>query len=290
MRLRVVQGAEAGVPLHSVLAVAECAAASWVLLNVPDSEQPLRSHARPDAPVRGAAPPLCMTPVGSPAAPAARPPNGRSQGRRQPAVGQAVVMTDASGAPLTRLCQRQGGEDLHVYATPAVFEALTEALSASQPPGRHGQPGPLGLHWHLLAIAGDQQHAEFQVPGLEGLEFTAFDAASPWSDTPVPADIRPTGERIAIGVRSKDSGKRVLYVRGPGAPALLQAGVLNGLHGLLLDPGPAGDAAADPYLGAWLASLPIPRKFLLGPLGTGRLQGSAWPGVEVPLDGCEIAL
>jgi pyrroloquinoline quinone biosynthesis protein B len=163
-----------------------------------------------------------------------------------------------------------------------VFEEITQTMALLQHPCR------CGVHWHLLAIAGDQQMAAFQVPGHEGLEFTAFDAALSLHGAPVAADVRPTGERIAIGMRDRSSGRSALYLRGPGASALQRAGALEGLHCLLLDPGIFPDEAAYESMAAWMAALPIPRKLLLGPVDASHWAASAWPGLEVPADGCDI--
>lgn len=120
-----------------------------------------------------------------------------------------VVLLDAQidhAASLAVLC-RSG--PLNLYATPAVFEALTS------------RPRLLGLpeagstvRWHLLPVAGDVRRAEFQVDGIASLRFVALDdggGASPSSPCRPETEV---GDRIAVLVEDRRAGQRLVYSAG----------------------------------------------------------------------------
>jgi pyrroloquinoline quinone biosynthesis protein B len=177
---------------------------------------------------------------------------------------QAVLLTDVQIEQVAGLIQLRRGGPIDLYATPAVFEELQTALPALQRECR--------LHWRLLAVAGDSRSAQFQVRGQETLAFTAHGAE--------PAE-GLSGRHIALEVRERGNRRRALFVRGLGAVALSALGALEGLHCLLVDPGNTEHSAA---LALWMATLPVPRRVLLG--HTGPLP----PGVEAARTGQEIVV
>ncbi len=181
---------------------------------------------------------------------------------------QAVLLTDAQIEQVAGLIQLRHGGPIDLYATPAVFEELQTTLPALQ---RECQ-----LHWHLVAVAGDSRSAQFQVRGQHTMVFTAHDAE--------PADSLSDphrGQHIALEVQEQGNRRRALFARGLGAMTLGAQGALEGLHCLLVDPGGSADSAA---VALWMATLPVPRRVLLGD------AGPLPPGVEAARGGQEIVV
>lgn len=189
---------------------------------------------------------------------------------------QPVLLTDAQLDQVAGLIGLRSGAPIDLYATPAVFEDLTTTMPVLPELQRH-----CGVHWHMVAVAGDQRAADFTVRGHEALEFTAWDtgAAPPGcvGDPPAP----PPGHSIAVGVRERASGRRAVFVRGLGGMALELLGALHGVDCLLVDAG----AIAAPGLVEWLAALPVPRKVLLGAEAAAGVAG-----IETVADGQEIVV
>lgn len=105
----------------------------------------------------------------------------------------AVVLLDAQPAHVAGLLTRHAPLDL--YATPAVFEELTAAVSPLA-----GIETPCALRWHLLPVAGDERSAEFRIDAAAPLRFRAIDAggrAAPYSPHRREAVV---GEHIAVQV------------------------------------------------------------------------------------------
>lgn len=195
---------------------------------------------------------------------------------------QAVLLTDAQIDQVAGLINLRSGACIDLYATPSVFEDLCTRMPVLPELQRH-----CGVHWHMVPVAGDQRMADFSVRGLEGLQFTAFDtghapAGCLGGDEPAEA----TGQCIAIGVQDRRSGRRLVFSRGLGAMALSVAGVLEGVHGLLVDPGEPLSRRASADLIAWMASVPVARKVLLGAQAP---HLGSW-GIEAGVDGLEIVL
>lgn len=121
---------------------------------------------------------------------------------------RAVVLTDAQVDHVTGLLGLRDGAPIHLYATPAVFEELTHALPVL-PLLEHY----CGVHWHVIAVAGESREAVFRVEGQPTLEFTAVA-----TDGPLPPHAqRPSapvvGETIALAVRDLVTGQRLFCAR-----------------------------------------------------------------------------
>lgn len=120
-----------------------------------------------------------------------------------------VVLLDAQldhAASLAALC-RSG--PLNLYATPAVFEALSCRLRLLGLPDAGST-----LRWHLLPVAGDVRRAEFQVDGIASLRFVALDDGG-WASPS--ASYRPeavVGDSIAVLVENRRAGQRLVYSPG----------------------------------------------------------------------------
>ncbi|MFM7505436.1 MAG: hypothetical protein ACKO3M_02535, partial [Rubrivivax sp.] len=74
----------------------------------------------------------------------------------------------------------------------------------------------------------------------------------------------PAGHSIAVAVQERASGRRAVFARGLGTMALGLLGALEGVHCLLVDPGHRREARARSELARWLATVPVPRKVMLG--------------------------
>jgi pyrroloquinoline quinone biosynthesis protein B len=190
---------------------------------------------------------------------------------------QPVLLTDAQIDQVAGLISLRGGAPIDLYATPSVFENLTTTLPVLPELERL-----CGVHWHMVAVAGDRRVAGFQVRGQEQLAFTAYDTGpAPDGCLGDPGSPAP-GHSIAIEVRERASGRRAVFARGIGAMALESMGALDGVDCLLVDPGSTADAGG--ALVAWMATLAVPRRVMLGG-PTAALQGL---GIEAPHDGQDI--
>ncbi len=194
---------------------------------------------------------------------------------------QAVLLTDAQLDQVAGLISLKGGAPIDLYATPSVFEDLTITMPVLPELQRH-----CGVHWHLVPVAGDQRVADFQVRGHEGLVFTAFDTGPAGLGAVGDHEAPPPGHSIAVGVQERDSGRRAVFARGLGAMALGLLGALEGVHCLLVDPGHRREARAGSELTAWLATVPVPRKVLLG----GQPEELRRLGIEAARDGQDIVV
>ena len=174
MKIVVLKGGEEAIPLaHSTRAGSRVTRASgavalsgdgqrWVLVNVSPlvadllaaDARLLRHHGLPDASLR------------------------------------AVVLTDAQVDHVTGLLSLRDGVPIHLYATPAVFEELTQALRV------------------LLKRA--QQRASTggmssRCPGRPALRCSGWRGSPPWSSPPWPPTARP--RRMRCGRRHRPSGR-----------------------------------------------------------------------------------
>jgi pyrroloquinoline quinone biosynthesis protein B len=270
MRLRILNsGPASGAPWHGAVAVAAAGQAPWLLLNLSGG--------------------VASRLEGEPAL--------AELSRQVRGGGQSVLLTDAQIDQVAGLISLRGAEDIHLYTTPSVFEDLTTTLPVLPELQRH-----CDVHWHMLPVAGDRRSAGFEVLGQASLAFTAIDTGQPpaqclgerASDAGAGRaddDLTHTaGQSIAIAMRDRVSGGRAVFVRGLGAMALAAAGVLEGVHCLLVDPGHLADQAELGRLVTWMAVLPLPRKVLLGGLPGPAQAGAAWRTVEAGVDGFEIVL
>lgn len=122
---------------------------------------------------------------------------------------QALLLLDAQLQSVLGLLSLREHRPLEVYATPLVFEDLTEGL-----PLLPMLEPYCSVHWHPLPVAGCERSAGFRIPGFEGLRFEA---------QAVPG-LRPSharrreprvGDHIALRVEDRRSGQCLVF-----APAL----------------------------------------------------------------------
>lgn len=131
------------------------------------------------------------------------PPDLERQMQRHPRLAAdalaGVVLMDAHFDRAAGLMALRDGPPIELHATPAVFEELTTGLPLLQVLDRC-----CGVHWHLMAVAGEQATAQFRIEGVPALCFTAIATAQE-----VP------GERVALQVEDLRDGRRLLYWPGP---------------------------------------------------------------------------
>jgi pyrroloquinoline quinone biosynthesis protein B len=165
-----------------------------------------------------------------------------------------VVLTGMQREQVGGLLDLRDGAPLELYATPAVFEHLTDALPVLPVLQQF-----CGVQWHLIPVAGEQYAAEFSVERLPELSFTALTSGDAL-----------TGERIALAVRDERSGARLFVVHGAsleaaGADALLDW--VRAADCVVIDRAPHGTQWLDR-----LSQAPGPRKLLLDLNGCRRHQ------------------
>lgn len=158
----------------------------------------------------------------------------------------AVVLTGAHKDQVDGLLDLRGGAPINLYATPAVFEHLTQALPLLPVLQQY-----CGVHWHLIAVAGDRRHADFTIAEWPSLQFTAL-------------TLGPSrcGDRIALAVQDIDTDRR-LFVAPASTLGLAELDWLHDADCLLLS-GPLNGASgpATRRLDR-IAELPPQRKILL---------------------------
>jgi pyrroloquinoline quinone biosynthesis protein B len=122
---------------------------------------------------------------------------------------KAVILMDAQIDHATGLLSLREGPPIELYVTPSVFEDLTTGLPILTVLEHY-----CGVHWHLLPVAGEQRVAEFKVDGFDSLRFRAIaipGQAPPYSQHRHDPKV---GDRIAIEVTDRRSGKRLFYAPG----------------------------------------------------------------------------
>jgi pyrroloquinoline quinone biosynthesis protein B len=117
---------------------------------------------------------------------------------------KALVLLDGQWQSVGGLLNLRDRAGLEVYATPPVFEDLTESLSQ-----RFGLENRDTVRWHLLPVAGSQTQAEFRIPGFGGLRFVAFAVPGAMPGAAPGAD--SVGQRIAVAVEELASGRVFVY-------------------------------------------------------------------------------
>ena len=125
-----------------------------------------------------------------------------------------VVLLDGQLEHAASLAELSRLWPLNLYATPAVFEALTSRLPMLGLPEGGG-----AVRWHLLPVAGDVRSAEFRVEGLESLRFVAVDDggwAAPYSPYGAEAVV---GDSISLLVEDRRAGQRLVYSPAAGGGA-----------------------------------------------------------------------
>lgn len=121
-----------------------------------------------------------------------------------------VVLTDAQVDHVSGLLSLRDGGPINLYATPAVFEVLSQSLPVLQVLQHY-----CGVHWHVIPVAGETEAASFRIDGLPLLEFTALaaqGAAPPY--LPEHENASTTGLSIALAVRDVVTGQRLFCARG----------------------------------------------------------------------------
>lgn len=202
-----------------------------------------------------------------------------------------VVLFDAQidhAASLMALAREQ---PLNLYATPGVFEALTQRLL---PPGPID--GGCAVRWHLLPVAGDVRSSEFRVDGLESLRLIAVDDGA-WAAPPGPHRRESAvGDSIVLLVEDRVAGQRLVY--SPGAPGEAALPWMEGADCLLVNGSACPlHAGPEPIDRAW-AALGARRTVLIHLNDCDpRLQADSEArraanaaGLELAYDGMEIEL
>jgi pyrroloquinoline quinone biosynthesis protein B len=118
----------------------------------------------------------------------------------------AIVLTGSVHERVSPLLDLRHGEPINLYATPAVFEQLTQALPLLPVLQQY-----CGVYWHLLAVAGERQEADFVIASWPQWSFTALH---------MPADddhpLHRAGGAIALSIRDNITGKHLVVL--PFAP------------------------------------------------------------------------
>ena len=192
---------------------------------------------------------------------------------------RSVVLTDAQVDHVSGLLSLRDGAPIDLYATPAVFEVLSQNMPVLRVLQHY-----CGVHWHVIPVAGETTSAAFRVDGLPSLEFTAL--ATDGSAPPYLLDHEShmgTGLSIAIAVRDLLTGQRLFCA--PGAQTLDTTGLdwMRDADCVMIDDHTTWPA--DEARSTWRAQ----RKVLFGSKPSG--QGGACPdGFEPAYDGMVIDL
>ena len=192
---------------------------------------------------------------------------------------RSVVLTDAQVDHVSGLLSLRDGAPIDLYATPAVFEVLSQNMPVLRVLQHY-----CGVHWHVIPVAGETTEAAFRVDGLPALEFTAL--ATDGSAPPYLLEHEAhmgTGLSIAIAVRDLLTGQRLFCA--PGAQTLGPTGLdwMRDADCVMIDDHTTWPA--DGLQSDWRAH----RKVLFGEGPAG--QGGACPdGFEAAYDGMVITL
>lgn len=186
----------------------------------------------------------------------------------------AVVLTGAGRDQVGGLLDLRGGAPINLYATPAVFEQLTQVLPVLPVLQQY-----CGVQWHLIAVGGDRRRTGFTIAQWPTLKFTA-----------ITLDANATGERIALAVQDASTGRRLFVL-----PALaLGLTVIEWLQDadcvLLSGPLPQAAWQATQWFDC-LADLPAVRKVLMH-CNSEQAPAAALAncGIELACAGLEIEL
>jgi pyrroloquinoline quinone biosynthesis protein B len=127
----------------------------------------------------------------------------------------AIVLTGCMHERVSPLLDLRHGEPINLYATPAVFEHLTLALPVLPVLQQY-----CGVCWHLLAVAGEQQEADFSIDSWPQWSFTALHMqAAPDRAGGGDHPLHRAGGAIALSVRDSVTGKHLLVLPFVPAPA-----------------------------------------------------------------------
>ena len=202
------------------------------------------------------------------------------QGLQQNEV-RTLLLTDAQVDHIGGLLSLRDGPPINLYATPAVFEVLSQTVPVLQILQQF-----CGVHWHVIPVAGETLAATFRVAALPELEFTALA-----TDSPVPPGLAAldvpttTGLSIALAVRDPRTGQRLFCAPGVQTLGAAQYDWLCSADCVLLDEHTTWPEVAVNEAEAWLAR----RKVLFGDVPTRSNPGNAG-GFEPALDGMVIEL
>jgi pyrroloquinoline quinone biosynthesis protein B len=185
----------------------------------------------------------------------------------------AIVLTGMARDQVGGLLDLREGAPIDLYATPAVFEHLTQALPLLPVLQQF-----CGVQWHLIPVAGEQRTAEFSVERSPSLQFTAITSGQ-----------AAPGESIALAVRDERSGARLFVVQGQS----LESASFDALLDWMKDADCVVIDRAPPDAGSlWLdrlATMPGPRKLLLHANGSDRALIAAC-GIECAQQTLEFEL
>lgn len=191
---------------------------------------------------------------------------------------RTVVLTDAQVDHVSGLLSLRDGAPIDLYATPAVFEVLSQHLPVLQVLQQY-----CGVHWHVIPVAGETLSARFRVEGLPELEFTALatDGLAPHYLDPheSPAAI---GQTIALAVQDSRTGQRLFVAPGGQQLGEPQLDWLRSADCVLVDEHTTWPALPELADTRWRAS----RKVLLSEASTGVDRD----GFEPAYDGMVIEL
>ena len=212
---------------------------------------------------------------------------------------RSVVLTDAQVDHVAGLLGLRDGPPIELYATPAVFEDLTDAMPVL-PVLQHY----CGVQWRVIPVAGECRRAGFRVEGLPGIDFVAVatdHAVAPYSSH---HGSPQAGDTIALAVHDETTGQRLFCAQGLGNVGEIEFEWMQGADCVLLGTGETESHAtesAHPDLQQvldQLSGLRARRKLLLAPAGQapGGVEGRALRGelaqrgIELAFDGMEIDL
>jgi pyrroloquinoline quinone biosynthesis protein B len=215
---------------------------------------------------------------------------------------RAVVLTDAQIDHITGLLSLREGPPIHLYATPAVFEELTHKLPVL-PMLEHY----CGVHWHVIAVAGECREARFRVDGLPGIEFTAIATEAPLPPHAARAGSPVVGDSIALAMQDLSGGQRFFCAGSLGEAGAEAEAWMNGADCVLVgharDQAQTRDAVQAAQVSqaesdslARLAQMAARRKLLMCRAGEGvdasapQRAALARQGIELALDRMEIVL
>jgi pyrroloquinoline quinone biosynthesis protein B len=202
---------------------------------------------------------------------------------------RAVVLTDAQVEHAGGLLGLRSGAPIDLYATPAVFEALTDTLPVL-PVLQHY----CGVHWRVVPVAGDQGIARFEVQGLPTLAFTALATRAPQPPHVAPQRHPAVGDSIALLVEDRATGQRLFCASGALRLSEAELSAMRGADCLLLDAeatlqARGADGRRQPCA-ELLPELPARHKVLLGHAPAEQRAHAQARGVVLAYDGLAIEL
>jgi pyrroloquinoline quinone biosynthesis protein B len=140
---------------------------------------------------------------------------------------KAIVYIDSQIDHTTGLLMLREGCPHEIYCSDMVYEDLTTGFPLfSMLKHWNG-----GVNRHPIPLNGDS----FQIPGIHGLEFTAFPVtgkAPPYSPHRNDAHI---GDNIAVRVTETSTGKNLFYAPGLGEVNVQTSALMSEAHCLLVD-------------------------------------------------------